>query len=107
MLERTGFQFLEDTLTESKFLTKCTCQTIDPTWNIFFARDLDLQWNGAVVLDVLERGVDADLVAEFGVLAPNQAIGADEVSHAANSRRIRHTAEGNLQVSKRVVLQNG
>src|SRR5207253_11100650 len=106
-LEGTGFQFLEDTLRESKLLANGIRQTIDPTWNIFFARDLDLQWNGAVVLDVLERGVDADLVAEFGVLAPNQAIGAAEVSHAANSRRIKHTAGGKLYVRKHLAQTIG
>ena len=40
-----------------------------------------------VVLEVLHRGVDAYLVAEFGVLAPDHGIGAAELRDAAKRSR--------------------
>ena len=52
------------------------------------------------VLDVLQRGINANLIAELGVLAPNHTVGGAEISHATNDGRIQFGSRGNAQVGE-------
>lgn len=51
----------------------------------------------AVILDVLQSGVNADLIAKLHVLAPNHAVDFAGISHAANRCGIEHSRGGNSQ----------
>src|SRR5208337_3393036 len=102
-LEGAGFQLLKYIFRERKFLADGLRQAIDRAWNLFFTGHIDFQRNRAVVLDVLQCGIDADLVSELGVLPPKHAVGFTEISHAADRRRVEHGGGGNAQVGEYLV----
>ena len=102
-LKRTGLQLFEHIVRQCQFLADGISQAVHCAGNFFFARDIDFNRNATIVLHVEQSSVNPDLVAEFGVLAPNHAVGATKICHPADGLWIERGVGGNVQVSEDLV----
>ena len=81
--EGLRLKFLHSASREIEFLADVGGQMIHRAQNIFFSR----AWFSegcAAPFQIFHRGIDANLIAEFCVLAPNNRIGVTEFRQALN-----------------------
>src|SRR5439155_25192473 len=88
-LESLGLQFLDRRGREGEILPDGLRQTIDGSRNPVNVRCFRFYRCGALPLQILKGGIDANLVPELGILSPYQGLRIAEFSHPAQSGGIQ------------------
>ena len=106
-LKRFGSQFLQHIGGQGKVLLDGHRELRNRGQQCFFVRCLRFHGNRTLMLQVTNRGVDTDLIAEFRVLSPNQRVGIAELRNASHRCGIDGRARRDLQVRQHLMQAVG